>query len=233
MKSILTKILLLILLITMIYIPNTTYAMGNVISQGEDFLSSRNNTSPINEVSLKETSDYVYNILFTIAVVLAIAIGMIIGIQFVMGSVEEQAKVKETLVPYVIGVFVVFASFTIWKIVINVGDSVSPTPAGTGTTSTTTPSRPSTISNCPYCGTSLTSGQAEDLSRYGSTTCRKSSCAKTITSTSSGGGSTPASVTYTKDATGNLYCGGCGDILSTVEQRRGQCSQCNSYITGI
>jgi len=186
MKSILTKTLILILLFTMINISNSVYAtdMDNVIQEGEGFLASRYNTSPINETALEGTSDYVYNILFTIAVVLAVAIGMIIGIQFITGSVEEQAKVKETLVPYVIGVFIVFASFTIWKIVVEIGDDVSPTPEATGNTSST-------------------------------------------------GTGSYTSVTYTKDADGKLYCDGCGDELSTGEQRRGQCGGCKSYIKGI
>jgi len=151
MKSILTKILLLVLLITMINIPNTTYAMDDVISQGDSFLEARDDTSPIDEDALKYTSDSVYNILFTIAVVLAVAIGMIIGIQFMMGSVEEQAKVKETLVPYVIGVFIVFASFTIWKIVVNIGNDVSPTPAGTGGGSSTSVTHTEDANGNAYC----------------------------------------------------------------------------------
>lgn len=133
MKSILTKIIMLILVITIVNIPNTTYAMDDVIQQGDSFLSSANTTSPIDEDALKSTSDYVYNILFTIAVVLAVAIGMVIGIQFIMGSAAEQAKIKETLVPYVVGVFVVFAAFGIWKIAVNIGNDVSPTPGVSST----------------------------------------------------------------------------------------------------
>lgn len=128
MKSILIKTIT-ILMLAIICIPNTTQAaMDDIISQGDGFLAARNSDVPIDEDKLAETSDYIYNILFAIAVVLAIAIGMIIGIQFLIGSVEEQAKIKETLVPYVIGVFVVFSAFTIWKIVVKIGDKAMPTP---------------------------------------------------------------------------------------------------------
>jgi len=47
---------------------------------------------------------------------------MIIGIQFIIGSVDEKAKIKETLVPYVIGVFIIFSAFGIWKIVMSIGN---------------------------------------------------------------------------------------------------------------
>lgn len=144
MKSILIKIIMIILVVVIINIPNTAYAMGDIISQGDSFLDVAGTDSPINEVALKTTSNYIYNVLLTIAIVLAIAIGMIIGIQFMLGSAEEQAKIKETLVPYVIGVFVVFASFTIWKIAVSIGNKVE-------TTTTTPPPVVGTV-KCDNCG---------------------------------------------------------------------------------
>ena len=122
MKRILGKVIIILLLMNIISLP--TYAMDDIISQGDSFIGAANTTLPINTNALHTTSNDIYNILFTIAVVLAVAVGMMIGIQFMIGSVEEQAKVKETLVPYIIGVFVVFASFTIWKIVVSIGNSL-------------------------------------------------------------------------------------------------------------
>lgn len=105
-------------------IPKAIYAMDDVISQGDSFINAGKGQEKIDTDALKTTSDDIYNILFTIAIVLAVAVGMVIGIQFMIGGAAEQAKVKETLIPYVIGVFVVFASFTIWKIAVNIGNSI-------------------------------------------------------------------------------------------------------------
>lgn len=121
-------IIILIILLALTYLSNKTYAMDNIIGGGDSFLAAAGNTSVIDEQELSKTSNDIYNILFTIAVVLAFAIGMVIGIQFIIGGVAEQAKIKETLVPYVIGVFIVFAAFTIWKIAINIGNDVAPVP---------------------------------------------------------------------------------------------------------
>ena len=41
-----------------------------------------------------------------------------------MGSVEEKAEVKETLVPFIVGCVVVFAAFAIWKIFILIGNGL-------------------------------------------------------------------------------------------------------------
>ena len=126
-------IIILMAFITIAFIPNMIYAMDNIIDSGEGFLEAANGTV-IDEDAMNTTSDYVYNILFTIAVVLAVAIGMVIGIQFMMGSADEKAKIKETLIPYIIGVFIVFSAFTIWKIVINIGNDVTDAPNLKGNT---------------------------------------------------------------------------------------------------
>lgn len=44
---------------------------------------------------------------------------MILGIQFVTTGVEGQAKIKEKILPYIIGCIVVFGGFGIWRAVIN------------------------------------------------------------------------------------------------------------------
>ena len=36
------------------------------------------------------------------------------------GSVEQKAKVKDSLVPYIVGCIVIFGAFGIWKLVIQI-----------------------------------------------------------------------------------------------------------------
>lgn len=133
MKKILIKFLIILvasMLINTIIFNTNSYAssLGDPITKGDEFIEKANDTDEVIDTEeLGTISDYIYNTLFTIGVVLAFAIGMIIGIQFIMGSVEEKAKIKETLVPYVIGVFVIFSAFTIWKIVVGIGNEVAPT----------------------------------------------------------------------------------------------------------
>lgn len=74
----------------------------------------------INEAQLKETSNFIYNTLLGIAMVLAVIVGMIIGIKFMTGSIEEKAKIKEALMPYVAGCVVVFGAFGIWKLAVTI-----------------------------------------------------------------------------------------------------------------
>ncbi len=137
MKKRLTKILIILIVFTMISIINlntTSYAgsVDNIFAQGENFLNKGDDPSTVIDIGqTRETSNNIYNILFAIGVVLSVAIGMVIGIQFIMGSVDEKAKIKETLVPYVVGVFVIFSAFTIWKIVVSIGNDVTEAKAPT------------------------------------------------------------------------------------------------------
>lgn len=72
---------------------------------------------------VKDTSDAIYSILFAIGGVIALCVGVYLGIKFMTSTVDEKAKVKESLIAYVVGCIVIFGAFGIWKIVINLGNS--------------------------------------------------------------------------------------------------------------
>lgn len=130
MKSVIKIITILItILITFTYLSTKTYATDNIIKDGSSFINAGKSEqgNAIDETKLKETSDFIYNVLFSIAVVIAFAVGMVIGIQFIIGSADEKAKIKETLLPYIIGVCVIFGAFTIWKVVVNIGNDIEST----------------------------------------------------------------------------------------------------------
>lgn len=75
---------------------------------------------PIEEVSLKNTSDLIFTIVLAIAMVTAVIVGMIIGISFMVASIDEKAKIKEALLPYVVGCAVAFGAIGIWKLAITI-----------------------------------------------------------------------------------------------------------------
>lgn len=67
---------------------------------------------------LNSFSDTLYNTLLLIGMVIAVIVGTIIGIKFMVSSVEEKAKLKEILIVYVIGCIVLVGAFSIWKIIV-------------------------------------------------------------------------------------------------------------------
>ena len=97
----------------------------NVITSGDEFVSNGTASSTeIRQDKLDDTVDTVYNALLTLGIVLSVLVGAILGIKFMAGSIEEQAKIKELLIPYVTGCVVIFGAFGIWKILMNVLSNV-------------------------------------------------------------------------------------------------------------
>lgn len=99
--------------------------MGSVFKDGTSFLDHANiYAATINTTTLNTVSTFIYNILLGIAIVLAVLIGAFLGIRLIVSSVDEKAKIKEALISYIIGCVVVFGAFTIWSIVVNIGNKV-------------------------------------------------------------------------------------------------------------
>lgn len=125
-KSIFIKLLICSMFIVILSISlcmSSSYALGDIFSQGKGFLEAGNDISEtINTAQLENTSDYIYNTLLGFAIMVAIIVAMILGIKFMIASADEKAKVKEALMPFVVGCIVVFGAFTIWKVAVNIGN---------------------------------------------------------------------------------------------------------------
>ena len=116
---------LLVLLIISSLIPLKVNAVSDMFKSADDFLSKgRPPTTVIDETKLKSTSGTIYKWLMIVAICVAVIIGAIIGVQFITGSIEGKAKIKEALVPYIIGCIVVFGAFFIWRTLVNTGNSL-------------------------------------------------------------------------------------------------------------
>ena len=73
---------------------------------------------------VKDASDAIYSILLAIGGVVALCVGVFLGVKFMTSTVDEKAKVKESLIVYIIGCIVIFGAFGIWKLVIDMGNSL-------------------------------------------------------------------------------------------------------------
>lgn len=120
-----------VVILSSIFCLPTSHALGDVISSGSDFLSKGNDIDKtLNANELEKTSDYIYNTLLGIAIMVAIIVAMVLGIQFMVASADEKAKVKEAILPFVVGCIVVFGAFTIWKIAVNIGNNAETSVGG-------------------------------------------------------------------------------------------------------
>ena len=57
--------------------------------------------------------------------IVAVAILVILGIKYMMGSAEEKAEYKKTMIPYIIGAVLIFAASNIAQMVYTFANSMS------------------------------------------------------------------------------------------------------------
>ena len=97
--------------------------VDDILSDSENFVEN-GDASVINQNRLENISGTFYNIFFTVGVAVAVITGMVIGIKYMTGSVEEKANYKQRLVPYLIGCIVVFGGFGIWKLIVSIVSAI-------------------------------------------------------------------------------------------------------------
>lgn len=119
--------MIMLIIITIFSLSSTTIYASDFVEKADEFLQAGQggSTITISESTTKTMSDTIYNILLAIAIIIAVIWGAAIGIQYIMGSVSEKVKVKESLIPYVAGCIVVFGAFTIWKVVVTILQSTT------------------------------------------------------------------------------------------------------------
>ncbi len=97
----------------------TDAGVDDVISDGDSFIGL-GKEDRIDVSNLRTFSRNIYNILLTIGIAVAVIFGSIIGIKYMLGSVEEKADIKSLLIPYIAGCVIIFGSFAIWKLVVTI-----------------------------------------------------------------------------------------------------------------
>ena len=129
MKSIYRKVSIILFVLILLFSINTkVFAIGEIIDDGQSFLDAADSgTVNMDIADIESASGYLYNILLSLGIVIAVIVATILGVQFMLSEAEGQAKVKEMLIPFVIGCIVVFGGFGIWKLALTLGNDVEHT----------------------------------------------------------------------------------------------------------
>lgn len=123
--KVMIKIILLMLIIQTIYTSKTeALSLDGIFKAGDNFINEGKTESQKNEAinyeEFKLTTNNIGSVLTTLGIVLAVIIGGILGIQIMWGSIEQQVKAKEMIMPYVVGCIVIFGAFGIWKLAVTI-----------------------------------------------------------------------------------------------------------------
>ena len=119
-KKLLINIMVIFIILFNLFIPNA-YAgpLQDIMNRAEGFVNNgENGGNVINNDALKEGSNTLYNVLLVIGIAVAFIWGIVLGIQFITGSLGEKADVKKSLIVYIIGCIIIFGAFGIWKLLL-------------------------------------------------------------------------------------------------------------------
>ena len=119
-KKLLINIMVIFIILFNLFIPNA-YAgpLQDIINRAEGFVNNgENGGNVINNDALKEGSNTLYNVLLVIGIAVAFIWGIVLGIQFITGSLGEKADVKKNLIVYLVGCVIIFGAFGIWKLLL-------------------------------------------------------------------------------------------------------------------
>jgi type IV secretory pathway VirB2 component (pilin) len=66
----------------------------------------------------------ILSVVRTIGILISVITLAVIGIKYMVGSVEEKAEYKKTMIPYLIGVFLIFSFTTFPQLIYNIVTSM-------------------------------------------------------------------------------------------------------------
>jgi len=75
--------------------------------------------------SIQNIGGQILGIVQVVGTIAAVIILVIIGIKYMMGSAQEKAEYKKTMIPYIIGAIIIFAASNIAQMVYNWASTIS------------------------------------------------------------------------------------------------------------
>lgn len=75
--------------------------------------------SSVQTSKLTDLGKTIVTIMQTVGIVVAVVVLLVLGIKYMMGSAEEKAEYKKTMMPYLVGALLIFAAVTIANMVYN------------------------------------------------------------------------------------------------------------------
>ena len=115
------KMISTILLVMMILcsITNVVFGSGIIASLSGD------KTGEVSSTEITNLGATIVGILQIIGIIVAVVVLLVLGIKYMMGSAEEKAEYKKTMIPYVIGALLIFAATTIVSVLYGMFSTIS------------------------------------------------------------------------------------------------------------
>lgn len=77
--------------------------------------------------ALKNVGSSIASIIRNVGIILALIILMILGIKYMLGSAEDKADYKKSMIPYIVGAVLLFGASGIAQVVVSLSNTVTNT----------------------------------------------------------------------------------------------------------
>jgi type IV secretory pathway VirB2 component (pilin) len=119
MKKVSKIVLILVLVMILLSMATSVMATGTDVKPSDMTGTLKGDANQVNVTGITDFGNKIIKIISTIGVVVSVIVLIVLGIKYMMGSAEEKAEYKKTLMPYLIGAGLVFAASSIANIVYN------------------------------------------------------------------------------------------------------------------
>ena len=121
------KILTILLVILMIITACGTVLADDDKEDGKGTLIGGVNIAPKKDAGkqVEGIGNSILGMIQVVGTIIAVGVLMVIGIKYMMGSAEEKAEYKKTMLPYLIGAIILFAAVNIAAAVINMSNTLT------------------------------------------------------------------------------------------------------------
>lgn len=111
------SIMLMVIMISSISLNVLALTPGDIKGSG----------SVTGETEITNIGKSVVGILQTVGIVLSVIILIVLGIKYMMGSAEEKADYKKSMMPYIVGAALIFAASALAQVIYQLFSGVSTT----------------------------------------------------------------------------------------------------------
>ena len=119
MKQTLKKVSIILLAVFLLFSITQPVALAEKQDVKGIIENVNKSTDEVDE-SVTNVAGTIVNWIWGISIVVAVIVIMVIGLKYVIGSTQEKAKYKESLIPLVVGIVLIVFASTIAKILFSI-----------------------------------------------------------------------------------------------------------------
>ena len=115
----------LIVVLSIIFSILAIGVMSYATDSAGSVLSGLNTSTTVSTSNIVKLGNSIIGVIRVVGILVAVAILLILGIKYMMGSAEEKADYKKSMIPYIVGAVLIFASTSIVGVIYDMANGLN------------------------------------------------------------------------------------------------------------